>query len=355
MFGNAADGFDDGADHLRLLVQCLDALTGSLHVPRQITHYVDRFSHHRGATLRGAVGLLRGAVGDARRVGDGLFAVDLISDHGGELHHFVQFVVGIDHRVVGRLQPHRTTMAVDTLEAVSDEFAVVQTTPEILVLGAVVFLRGAEQAVMFALDLRQAVTHAAEEAIVGVQHIAVEVELDHRSRTHQRTDQVFVFTRGFNGAGQVAGEQRNVLDPPIRRTHRLHDRTQPRFFTIATQQAHGTGEMLTAIHGVFEAVMEFVRLHVGRDDVFNRPTDQVMTLVEHLGEEVLVDRLNAPVGLKVQHQHLAFQAFLHLHEAGEFFTKSGQLLLQAFVEHGEYRWAGWKAGCSLTIGLENLF
>ncbi|MOA65901.1 hypothetical protein D3C78_1924570 [compost metagenome] len=53
--------------------------------------------------------------------------------------------------------------------------------------------------------------------------------------------------------------------------------------------------MLAAGHGVFEAVMEFVGLYVGRDDIFNRSTDQVLALVEHLGEEVLVDRLNAPV------------------------------------------------------------
>ncbi|MNS06538.1 hypothetical protein D3C72_379660 [compost metagenome] len=186
-------------------------------------------------------------------------------------------------------------MAVDTFEALGHELAIVQTTPEILVLGAVVFLRRAEHAVMFALDLRQAVTHAAEKAIVGVEHITVEVELDYRRRTHQRTDQVFVFTRGFDGAGQVAGVKRNVLDPPVRRTHRLHDGTQPRLLTIAAQQAHGTGEMLAAGHGVFEAVMEFVGLYVGRDDIFNRSTDQVLALVEHLGEEVLVDRLNAPV------------------------------------------------------------
>ncbi|MNG27701.1 hypothetical protein D3C84_1128610 [compost metagenome] len=88
---------------------------------------------------------------------------------------------------------------------------------------------------MFALDLRQAVAHAIEKPIVCRQHIAIEVELDERGRTHQRTDQVLMFTGRLDGAGQVAGVNREVFDPAIRGPHRLHDRPQPGFGTIAPQ------------------------------------------------------------------------------------------------------------------------
>ena len=98
--------------------------------------------------------------------------------------------------------------------------------------------------------------------------------------------------------------------------------------------------MLATAHGVFEALVEFVGFDVGRDDVFDCPTDQVLALVEHFIEKILVDRTNPPVGLKGQREHFAFQAFLHLYKAGEFFTESGQLLLQAIIEHGKAPMAG---------------
>ena len=133
---------------------------------------------------------------------------------------------------------------------------------------------------MFALDLRQAVTHAAEEAIVGGQHIAVEVEFDHRRGAHQRADQVLMFAGGLDGAGQVAGEDREMPDPPVRRAHRLQDRTQPRFLAITAQQAHCAGEVLATGQRVLEAQLEFVGFHVIRDDVVDVSADQVAALVD---------------------------------------------------------------------------
>jgi hypothetical protein len=45
-----------------------------------------------------------------------------------------------------------------------------------------------------------------------------------------------------------------------------------------------------------------------------------------------------------------------LQKAGEFFTKSRQLLLEAFVEHGKAPMDWMESGvAALTIGLGNLF
>ena len=148
----------------------------------------------------------------------------------------------------------------------------------------------------------------------------------------------------LDGAGQVAGINREVLDPPLRGQHGLHNRTQPGFLAIAPQQTHGAGKVLTAGQRSLEAEVEFVRFHMGRDDVFNVPADQVAAFVEHLAEEVLIDRLNPSIRIQGQDQHLAFQTVLHLLKAGEFFAKSRQLLLQAFVEHGKHRWTGMESG-----------
>ncbi|MNZ93629.1 hypothetical protein D3C78_1127050 [compost metagenome] len=144
-----------------------------------------------------------------------------------------------------------------------------------------------------------------------------------------------MFAGGLDGAGQVAGEDRETLDPTVRRAHWLQDRTQPGFLPRAAQQPYRTGEVLATGQRVLEALLEFVEFHVFRDEVVDVPADQVAALVMHFVEEVLIDRLNPSIAVEGQHQHFAFQTFLHLLEAGEFFTKSRQLLLQAFIEHGK--------------------
>jgi hypothetical protein len=72
--------------------------------------------------------------------------------------------------------------------------------------------------------------------------------------------------------------------------------------------------------------------------------------------EVVIDRLDPAFRVKNDDQHLAFEAVPHLLEAREFFAKSDELLLQAFVEHGGHT-AGQKglAALGLTIGAERLF
>ena len=137
----------------------------------------------------------------------------------------------------------------------------------------------------------------------------------------------------LDGAGQVAGENREVLDPPLGVAHRLGNRTQPGFLAIATQQAHRPGEVFAPGQGVFEPQVEFVVLDMGRDDIFQRTSHQVAALVEHFLGEVVVDRLNPSIGAQIDHEHLAFKAFLHLLKARKLFTNGRQLLLQAFIEH----------------------
>ena len=70
-------------------------------------------------------------------------------------------------------------MAIDALKTCRDKLTRVQSLPKGLVLGTVLFLRGTEHPVMFALDLRQGVTHALQKAIIGGQDFTLEVELDH--------------------------------------------------------------------------------------------------------------------------------------------------------------------------------
>ncbi|MNI47408.1 hypothetical protein D3C73_1019280 [compost metagenome] len=120
----------------------------------------------------------------------------------------------------------------------------------------------------------------------------------------------------------------------------MQDRAQPGFLAITTQQAHGTDEVLATRQGLLEANMEFVGLDVGRYELLQRAPNKIIRLVEHLVEEVGVDRLNPCIGIKSEDKHFAFQAFLDLLEAGKLLAKVRQFLLQAFVEHGKAPMAG---------------
>ncbi len=320
LFGNPADGLDDAADHQGLLVEGANAFAGLLHVLGQIAHHVHRLGNHRGAALGAVVGLQRGVVGNARCLGHGQFLVYLVGDHGGELHHFVEFVVGVHDRVVGSLQPDHPAMSVDALEALGDELPGVKAFPEGLVGLAVVLLRLAEDAVMLALNLRQAVAHAGKEAVIGRQHVAVEVELDQRGGTHQGANQVLVLPRGLDGAGQVAGEDREILDPPLGVANRLGDGTQPGFLAIAAQQPHRPGKVFAPGQGRLEPQVKLIMLDVFRDDVLQGPAHQIASLVEHFLGEIVIDRLNPSIGAQVDDEHLAFKALLHLLKARKFFA-----------------------------------
>ena len=125
-----------------------------------------------------------------------------------------------------------------------------------------------------------------------------------------------------------------MLDAPFRTAHRLQDRAQPRLLAIAAHQAHGAGEMLTAHQGVLEAAMEFIIAHVIGHQVFDRTTENVARRVHQFLQEVGVGPLHPAFGVQRQAQHFAFQALLDLLQAGQFFAKSRQLLLQTGVEHG---------------------
>jgi len=218
-----------------------------------------------------------------------------------------------------------------------DKLAGVQALPELLVLDAVGVLGLTEYPVMFALDLRQAVAHAIEETVVGRQHIPVEVKLDHGGGAHQRSDQVFVFPGCFDGARQVAGVHRKMLDAPIAAAHRLHDGAQPGLVAVAPRQAHGTGVMFATHQGVFEAQLKGVLPDVRRYQFFDQAAWQLAGLVGHLLQKDGVDGPEAPIRVQGQGHHFAFQALLDLLQAGQFFAKSGQLLLEAGVEHGRHR------------------
>ncbi|MNM71318.1 hypothetical protein D3C81_829790 [compost metagenome] len=224
-------------------------------------------------------------------------------------------------------------MGIDALEPFSHVLAPAQLVPERLIARRIGLGRFAEDAVMLATDLLQAVADRCQKPFVGGQDGAVEVEFDHCGGAHQRLDQAFMLTRCFDGAGKVAGVQAEILDAPFAVLDRLQDGAQPGFLTIAAQQAEGPVKMLATADRGFHALIEVERLHMGRDNVLELAPKQLVGTVEHLALEVTVDHLDPSLGVELEHQHLAVQAALDLLDGHQVFTQLLDFLLELVVEH----------------------
>jgi hypothetical protein len=99
-------------------------------------------------------------------------------DVGGELHHLVRLSAGVEDGVVGSLNPDLLPTLADPLVHARIEFAAVEFRPEGLILAAGSIRRFSEHAVVFALDLIQAVSQTSQEVVVRGDNGAVEVEFD---------------------------------------------------------------------------------------------------------------------------------------------------------------------------------
>ncbi|MNV90103.1 hypothetical protein D3C71_1844530 [compost metagenome] len=91
--------------------------------------------------------------------------------------------------------------------------------------------------------------------------------------------------------------------------------------------------MFTATDRAFHALVEIQRLHMGGDDVLDIAPKQLFGSVEHLALEVAVDHLDPPLGIELQHQHLAVEATLDLFDGHQVFAQLLDFLLELVVEH----------------------
>jgi hypothetical protein len=102
----------------------------------------------------------------------------LLRHVGRELDDLVGLAVGVEDRVVRRLDPHLLAALAEALVLRRLELAAVELRPEFAVLGAGREGRLGEHRMVLAFDLGEAVAHHVEEIPVGGQDRAVEFELD---------------------------------------------------------------------------------------------------------------------------------------------------------------------------------
>ncbi|MNE54530.1 hypothetical protein D3C80_1493130 [compost metagenome] len=142
-----------------------------------------------------------------------------------------------------------------------------------------------------------------------------------------------MLARRLDGAGQVAGVQREVLDAPLAVLHRLQDRPQPGFLAVATQQTEGAVQMLATADRALHALVEIQRLHMSWDDVLDVASKQLIGTVEHFALEVAVDHLDPSLWVELKYQHLAVETTLDLFHGHQVFAQLPDFLLELAVEH----------------------
>ena len=129
---------------------------------------------------------------------------------GGQFDHLERLAVEIEDRVVGRLDPHLAPILGQAPVFALAEVAPPQVAPEAAV-GLALDVRGvAEQRVMLAEHLVQAIAEQVEEVFVGRQHIALQIELDHGHGLADGRDLAFVLGIALLGFGLV---EQHAVDP----------------------------------------------------------------------------------------------------------------------------------------------
>ena len=127
---------------------------------------------------------------------------------GGQFDHLERLAVEIEDRVVGRLDPHLAPILGQAPVFALAEVAPPQVAPEAAVGLALDVRRVAEQRVMLAEHLIQAIAKHVEEVFVGRQHIALQIELDHGHGLADGRNLAFVLGIALLGFGLV--EQHTV-------------------------------------------------------------------------------------------------------------------------------------------------
>ena len=112
---------------------------------------------------------------------------------GRELHHLYDLVVHIEDRIVGGLDPDLAPALADPPEFFSDELAVVQPPPELLIVAPARIGRIDEDAVVFAAHLLKAISHDRQKILVRDDDFAGQRELDDGLGTGDRSQLAFEF------------------------------------------------------------------------------------------------------------------------------------------------------------------
>ncbi len=139
---------------------------------------------------------------------------------------------------------------------------------------------------MLALDLREGIARGLQETVVGIEHLAVEVELDDRRGTPQGLEQALMLAGGLDGARQVIAEQPKARDLTLAVMEGMQDAAQPGFTSVAAQQVQGAAVGLTATQALLQPTAVLLVFDVRRDEIHQGATQELRRTQAHFLFEV---------------------------------------------------------------------
>ncbi len=238
LIGNGTDGRDDGLDAPGLLVELSYEGDGLIHLGGDQRRGIDHGAQQLGTGLGAAQGLLRRAVGEVGRFPGGVVLLNAGRDVAGELDDLHHLAALIPNGVVGGLQPDRLPPAVVAHEEAGLELAAGQLLPESGLLAQEGLI--AEDPVMLAHDLVQAIAHGVEEVGVGADDLAARGKLYHGPGAVQRLGERLQVLQPLMAGRHVAGQLHHPGHPALV-LHREIARLQPARLPLSVDPLEGAG------------------------------------------------------------------------------------------------------------------
>jgi len=155
------------------------------------------------------------------------FEPNLVRDVAGEFDDLPGTAIGIEHGIIGGLDPYVAAITGPAPIAACLIFAASQPMPELaIVLGADEVAR-AEQAMMLPDEVTLVISEDVQEILVGADDDAIELELDHGLRSQDRLHSAFEIGVAFLRGGDVGCDLQDALEPAIVADNRIICRLQP--------------------------------------------------------------------------------------------------------------------------------
>ena len=297
---------------------------------------------HRGADFVAHIGQehalgLGGVLGAVARFHQLALHALARGEVAGQLDDLPRFAVGVEDGVVSGLDPYLAAVGAQAAELATVELAALQRGPEVAVGLAVGLFRPAQPAVMLAAQRVQPVTHQLQEVVVGVQDVAVQVELQHRHGLADGGHHACV----LGGARLAVGDVHDHAVYPLRAVvHVVHTTgafRYPALAAIAVEDAvfHHVGTVLAqrTVHRVAHAG-QVVGVH-DADHAEAAVEEQLALPAGKRGDGVADEQL-APVGV-----HLAAER--HAGHVGDQRAVLGFARLQLARQPGALADVGHKA------------
>ena len=214
----------------------------------------------------------------------------------------MRFALGIEDRIVGRLDPNLQPMPANAQIPPGVEFSSPQLEPEIAVVGAADISRIAEHRVVLPGHLVQPIAHRVQEVTVGRQDPTVQVEFDYRLGALDGVHLALVFRIGKLRGRNIGGELHDLERLAFRVVDRIVGRLDPHRAAILAEALEFAG-IESARTQSLPKLLVGVRSHiVGIAEQGVVLSDHLIQPVAHRVEEILVGHQDLAVQVELDHR-----------------------------------------------------